>query len=407
MRILRLWFAIAVLLSAFSLPLLSANAQGSELPNGLVVVIPPREQKERSELRALSNPYINGVAVQMNWRDIEPVEGQPDWSKLDELFHAAQSKGKWVHLLIFPGFFAPQWAKEGAQTDTFPIQYGPGAGTVESLPMPWDRVYLNRWFAFLKQLSERYGSSPAFRMIAADGPTSVSAEMTLPNHPADHKKWMNDGYNAKKYLGAWNEVFRVYNSLFPNQCISLSAPGLEVLGPGKKDPGERMRARQEILEMASGILGRRLAIQFSNLHAGRAAADGPDQTEFLINHSGRMITGLQMRCPAEGGGSAVMGAAGDPPLALRRSVDKGMRPNSEGRHIHYLEIYEPDVLAEQMQPVLRYAASLFGPNQTVERRLRPGQQMEKEESGLSQDQESEGERPNFRKRMKRPNLENQ
>jgi hypothetical protein len=408
MRISRRWFGILVLLSmcGLSSTLSSAPAQDNERPHGLVVVIPPREQRERAELKSLSNPYISGVAVQLNWRDIEPVQGQPDWSKLDELFAAAQSKGKWVHLLIFPGFFAPQWAKEGAQTDTFPIQYGPGAGTVESLAMPWDRVYLNRWFAFLKRVSARYGNSPSFRMIAADGPTSVSAEMTLPNKPTDHKKWMNDGYTVKKYLGAWNEVFRAYASIFPNQCISLSAPGLEVLGPGKKDPGERMRARQEILEMASGILGRRLAIQFSNLHVGRAAADGPDQTEFLINHSGRMITGLQMRCSAEGG-SAVMGAAGNPPLALRRCVDKGMQPNSAGRHINYLEIYEPDVVAEEMQPVLQYAASLFSQNESLRRTAGPGRQMQTEESSLSQNQPLEGGRSDFRKRMRRPAFENQ
>jgi hypothetical protein len=29
------------------------------------------------------------------------------------------------------------------------------------------------------------------------------------------------------------------------------------------------------------------------------------------------------------------------------------------QHVNYLEIYEPDVLADDMQPVLRYAASLF------------------------------------------------
>ena len=79
------------------------------------------------------------------------------------------------------------------QTDLFEIQYGPGKGTSAKLPMPWDRVYLGRWFAFMKLLSARYGGLPAFRMIAAAGPTSVSVEMTLPNSPAAHTQWMADG----------------------------------------------------------------------------------------------------------------------------------------------------------------------------------------------------------------------
>jgi hypothetical protein len=40
-----------------------------------------------------------------------------------------------------------------------------------------------------------------------------------------------------------------------------------------------------------------------------------------------------------------------------------MRLNNAGQHINYLEIYEPDVLADETQPVLRYGASLFVPKQ--------------------------------------------
>ena len=76
-----------------------------------------------------------------------------------------------------------------------------------------------------------------------------------------------------------------------------------------------------------------------------------------MSYSGLINTGLEMRCPAERG-SLAMGAEGDPPLALRKSIDKGM-PNKSGRHVKYLEIYEADVLADEMQPVLRYGASLF------------------------------------------------
>ena len=88
--------------------------------------------------------------------------------------------------------------------------------------MPWDMVYLNRWFAFLKQLSNRYGKSPAFRMVAADGPTSVSEEITLPSLPRNLKKWLNDSYTPRKYIEAWQQVFQVYAADFPNQYVSLS-----------------------------------------------------------------------------------------------------------------------------------------------------------------------------------------
>lgn len=76
-------------------------------PNGLAVVIPKEGKKgyKSGNLEALNNPFVSGVSVQINWQDIEPVQGKPDWSKLDALFAAAISSQKWVQLDIFPGFF--------------------------------------------------------------------------------------------------------------------------------------------------------------------------------------------------------------------------------------------------------------------------------------------------------------
>jgi hypothetical protein len=41
----------------------------------------------------------------------------------------------------------------------------------------------------LETAKRQIRKSPAFRMIAADGPTSVSEEMTLPQSPQDLKQW--------------------------------------------------------------------------------------------------------------------------------------------------------------------------------------------------------------------------
>ena len=54
-----------------------------------------------------------------------------------------------------------------------------------------------------------------------------------------------------------------------------------------------------------------------------------------------------------------MGAEGDPALALKRSLDLAMVRNSAGQHVNYVEIYEPDVVAENLQSVLRDAATTF------------------------------------------------
>jgi hypothetical protein len=344
--------------AAMAEPERPCTATDQSAPSGLVANIKPKKDGSLS-LRTVNNPCISGAALQIHWSDIEPVRGTPDWSKLDELFAAAESSKKWVHLEIFPGFFSPAWALEGVETEQFAILYGPGKGAVLSLPMPWNDVYLNRWFAFLKKLSARYGKSPAFRMIGAAGPTSVSVEMTLPNLPRDLKKWQSHSFTARRYIEAWQKVFQVYATDFPDQAVSLSVGNaLNINDHGRIAPGEGMRTRQEIIDQAIALLGRRFVLQNSDLHAG--PENQSPATPFVMSYSGRIITGLEMRCGAElGTCSSAMGAEGDPPLALRKSIDKGMAPNRAGQHVNYLEIHEPDVLADEMQPVLRYGASLF------------------------------------------------
>jgi hypothetical protein len=330
-----------------------------KLPNGLVVVVEDKPKQDRLDLRTLDNPFISGVALQIRWRDIEAVQGKPNWARLDELFAAAESSKKWVQLLIFPGFFSPAWAMEGAQTKIFAIQYGPGKGAMEKLPLPWDRVYLAHWFAFVKQLSLRYGKSPVFRVIAAAGPTSVSAEFTLPNTPEDIQKWRSVGYTPSKYLEAWRQTFQVYAADFPNQYVSLSSGyGLNINDRGKQDGRERKPTKNGIIEEGINTLGRRFVLQNSNLDGNPEPEHGPHGVPLILSYNGRMVTGFQLRtsCVRNSGN---MGAEGNPPLALRKAINRGTARNNAGQRVNYLEIYEPDVVADEMQPVLRYGASLF------------------------------------------------
>src|SRR5208283_3435465 len=83
------------------------------VPSGLVAAI-ANDPTQPLDPKPFLNPYVSGVALQIHWSDIEPVRGKPNWDRLDELFAAARFSHKWVHLLVFPGFFSPPWALAGA-----------------------------------------------------------------------------------------------------------------------------------------------------------------------------------------------------------------------------------------------------------------------------------------------------
>jgi hypothetical protein len=135
--------------------------------------------------RTYTNPNVAGITFRTSWGDIEPAQDDFNWAKLDTVFDNAEKNSKWVELVLIPGMGTPAWALQGVKTATFSVIYGPGKGDNLLMPLPWDQTYLNRWFAFLKAVSARYQNRPSFIKIAADGPTSITGEMTLPNAPAD------------------------------------------------------------------------------------------------------------------------------------------------------------------------------------------------------------------------------
>ena len=221
------------------------------VPTGLVQLISNDDDSGQEKSLAELTPDLNsisgasfsefsGVAFQIDWRDIEPdkfVNGQPiptadseGLERIQTVLDDAQSAGKWVQLLIIPGFFSPKWVLKpfSKPSDKFPIQYGqdsgdPGqTGPPMPLPIPWNAKYQDEWFELLKVISVEFGSNSAFRMIAAAGPTSVSDEMTEPDNQADNMKWKRDGYTPNLYVHAWQKTFHTYKVDFPNQYVSLS-----------------------------------------------------------------------------------------------------------------------------------------------------------------------------------------
>jgi hypothetical protein len=168
-------------------------------------------------------------------------------------------------------------------------------------------------------------------------------------------EYRTPSYTTQRYINAWKQTFSAYSSTFPRQYFSLALH----LGLPIPDRTQRAYVRDQILS-----LGLQYPSQFA-LQADGLNGDPSKETygdRVVRDYSGQVVTGFMMDTSALLR-SQQMGAEGDPPLALRKSIDKGMGPNDSGQHIKYLEIYETDVLADEMQPVLRYGASLVARKQ--------------------------------------------
>jgi hypothetical protein len=304
--------------------------------------------------RTYANPNTAGLTFRMSWADIEPNEGDFVWTKLDTVFDNAEKNGKWVELVLIPGFGTPAWAVQGVQTATFNVKYGPGKGDSLPLPLPWDQTYLDRWFAFLKAVGARYQNRPSFIKIAADGPTSVTAEMSLPNEPADLCTWVKVGYSSDRLIGAWQQVFDNYALIFPRQYFSLALyPPLPIVSTTRCDGGnligsdhkESQRVRDFIVGLGAGHHPKQFVLQTNGLTAAKEDPSNSGGYDLVKSYSGQVVIGFQLTTSAMSHPDNM----GDPdgPTALQKSLQKGVDAKAE-----FLEVYEPDVLSPAAQAVL-------------------------------------------------------
>lgn len=316
--------------------------------------------------RTYTNPNIAGLTFRTSWADLEPAQDNFVWTKLDTVFDNAEKNGKWVELVLIPGFGTPAWALQGVQTATFGVKYGPGRGEQLSLPLPWDQIYLNRWFAFLKAVSVRYQSRPSFVKVAADGPTSVTAEMSLPNEDTDLCTWVKVGYTSDRLIGAWKQVFANYVQIFPRQYFSLALyPPPPIVSTTRCQNGnpsgtvhdESQRARAAIVGLGADNYPKQFVLQTNGLTAAKEDTANAGGYDLVKSYGGKVVTGFQLTTSA----TSHPADMGDPngATALRESLQKGL-----DAHAQFIEVYEPDVLSPAAQSVLANFARALAQAQT-------------------------------------------
>ena len=268
MRNLVRWSIIVVLLFRL-LPIQAFAAQ----PRGIYAVYPINDPADYSSGivdQLLGNSAVSGIALRERWMHLEPSDGSYQFTSIDEVIAKASRVQKTVQLILVPGFFSPSWllsklpsCEDGWKTTCgktdFSIPYGPdsrGANTLQPLPLPWNPTYTQYWQRFLGEVARRYNSNPTIVSVAIAGPTSVSAEMSLPNDDETEKeKWKkllqlfyptNDYQKSNKaIIEEWQEAIVYYDTIFRDKTIILT----EGSGLLKFAQGDQKRAKEEIVRL--------------------------------------------------------------------------------------------------------------------------------------------------------------
>jgi hypothetical protein len=372
----------------------SCNPTGSSGPTSSSAVTPPPDgliavQQYTGAAPVFSDAVFNdasivGVDLRINWNDVQTSPTTCNWGPITETLRQAAHYGKFVALTIVPGFGTPTWLytvtgpvttqptvpKNPLTSSTFtPVvaatfdqQYGSRRGDATLLPVLWDQTYLDYWFAFLQDVSERYAGNAVFRMIAAAGPTSVSSEMSLPrsaDDPAlsggsDITRSISLGYTPQLYEGAWRQVFAAYARMFPSQYISLSLfPGLPIGNNHLRQPRQSTLTTKAVLAEGTSLKDH-FVVPADGLNA---CPDGVGIYDLVASEHASYVTGLQLTTSAKND-PQVEACASVHGVPAEVAALKGALANGLDAHVHFLEVYQPDVLFAPMGAALTAAAQL-------------------------------------------------
>ncbi len=285
------------------------------------------------------NPAVDGIMIRTFWSNVQPAADQYDWSFIDSQIQSASANGKKVILLVLPGAFTPGWALQGVQSAQFVVDYGFMQGSTVTLPLPWDETYLNRWFAFVHVLGQRYDANPTVVNVPAAGPTSISEEMSLPKDASTVAKWKQLGYTLQNYEGAWQKTLAAYTQSFPTTQISLTFyPGLPI-----PDKSAETATRTDVANFAFSNYGQHMTFQENGLSARK---DTPALGYDLVQqYSSKTTVGFEMGTSATEKPQEMGGATAT--SALQASVDLGLKAG-----IQFLVIYEKDAQNAGLQSIL-------------------------------------------------------
>jgi hypothetical protein len=186
-------------------------------------------------LKIYTSPAVTGVALSMNWANLETAPGVYDWAPLDYEINRALKYDKQISIAIEPNrFSAPSWLfQEGVPDLKFTVLNHGGLNTIDIAP-PWNATYQQAYAQMMMALSNHLHSIPgayqAVSVVKITGMSEVSAEIRLPNASNRAGRvtdtipiWQQHGYTPAKVLAAWNGFAASVNAAFPDKMLAEEA----------------------------------------------------------------------------------------------------------------------------------------------------------------------------------------
>ncbi|HEY2713530.1 MAG TPA: beta-galactosidase [Chthoniobacterales bacterium] len=336
-----------------SLPIVPTKTQG-QIPRGIFSLAASGQVASDN---ALANPDVVGMSIRQDWAQLEPSEGNFDWSYLDSEVARAAAAGKVVLLRIRTQGGKPAWVTTAIQNAAGTFFSFDDDGVPTTIPVFWDPTYLAKKKAMIAALGAHFTANSTVRLVAASFANAVSEDWNVPHTEEDVQNWLAAGYTTDKLLDAGKQVIDATMGAFPNQYVTLAIAGNGHFPGGSEtnlDPTATYAAATAIATARASWPGR-LIVQINSVSNSNPAAPGSTDSAWNTLWNSRPDVAGQMLdvCYGDETYRVNGGVSGDPATTLAscliRSVTYGL---------NYLEVYQKDIL--NLPTTITYGSQLLG-----------------------------------------------
>ncbi|MCX7012919.1 MAG: beta-galactosidase [Candidatus Sumerlaeota bacterium] len=178
----------------------------------------PEGQREKDAELYLTHPLVDAAVCDFKWSQLEPREGQYDFSPIDQMLELCKTHGKGLVLEVStygqsPGAQpTPDWLYgKGVKAIRF-SGGGVAKGRDIDVPKVWEGPYLEIYGRFIRRLAERYNGNPTiwFVMPGYGHIGNLNAQPSAGGGPAFLAEgWTPDKWKefCRRVTGLWQEAF--------------------------------------------------------------------------------------------------------------------------------------------------------------------------------------------------------
>ena len=319
----------------------------AQIPRG-IFSLQPAGVKAASAV--LANPDVIGLSARQDWADLEPNEGQFDFSYLDGEVQAAADHNKVVLLRIKTQSGKPAWVTQAVQDAGGTFFTFDDDGVTTTIPVFWDPTYLAKKKNMITALGAHFATNPTVKMVTASFANATSEDWNIPHTPDEVATWLAAGYTAEKMLDAGKQIIDSTMAAFPNQYVCLA-----VAGDGSLNETSTYLAANTVAGAKLTWPGR-LIVQINSLSNHNPVAPASQSSPWNLLWNNQPNVGAQMidNVYEDYTYRANDEVAGDFKEILTGSINAAASYGAS-----YIEIYQVDVL--NLEDVITYASAKLAP----------------------------------------------